>query len=215
MPETNTATLSFKSQDTNSLPGVSSVLWSTMSQNDKETILQQLHPIFLTTHTEEKISHEESKFDKCLGFMRLCLEGLLKLIDILVDAFIQIARLAVWVAAISGVLIVVMLMTNTTDKFINLMNESVFRSLGSEARIQKVWTDTSTPTIPATTPPNTAPTTPSTWAQTTPQWANNLWSSALTTNPTDTSTAPSETARERRLRLLQESQNTTPTSTTE
>ncbi|MBP7773615.1 hypothetical protein KA071_00835, partial [Candidatus Gracilibacteria bacterium] len=88
-------------------------------------------------------------FDKFLGFLRLCLEGLLKLVDIVVDAAIQIARLVVWVVAIAGVLIVVTLMTNTTDKFIDLLNSSVFPIIGLETKIQKVG-----PTNPVITLPN-------------------------------------------------------------
>ena len=117
-----------------------------MSQTEKDAILRQIHPIFLTTHTETKAPVIQSNFDKFLSFMRLGFEWLLKLIDILIDACIQIARIGVWIVAISGVLIVVMLMTNTTDKFIDLLNESVFRSFGSSTRIQK-----------STTPPVVAP----------------------------------------------------------
>jgi hypothetical protein len=109
-----------------------------MSQTDKDAILRQIHPIFLTTHSEEKAPIQQSNFDKFLSFLRLCLEGLLKLVDILVDAAIQIARLFVWVVAIVGVLIVVTLMTNTTDKFIDLLNSSVFPIIGLETKIQKV-----------------------------------------------------------------------------
>lgn len=58
--------------------------------------------------------------------------------DILVDAVIQVARLTVWIVAITGVLIVVTLMTNTTDKFIDLLNESIFKAFGIETRIEKV-----------------------------------------------------------------------------
>lgn len=109
-----------------------------MSQNEKDAIMRQIHPIFLTTHSEEKVAVAESNFDKFLGFMRLCLEGLLKLVDIIVDAIIQVARLGVWIVAITGVLIVVTLMTNTTDKFIDLLNESIFKAFGIEKRIAKV-----------------------------------------------------------------------------
>ena len=66
-----------------------------MSQTDKDAILRQIHPIFLTTHSEEKAPVQQSNFDKFLSFLRLCLEWLLKLVDILVDAAIQIARLFV------------------------------------------------------------------------------------------------------------------------
>lgn len=109
-----------------------------MSQTEKDAIMRQIHPIFLTTHSEEKVPVVESNFDKFLGFMRLCLEGLLKLVDIVVDAIIQVARLGVWIVAITGVLIVVTLMTNTTDKFIDLLNESIFKAFGIETRIAKV-----------------------------------------------------------------------------
>jgi hypothetical protein len=44
------------------------------------------------------------------------------------------------VVAITGVLIVVTLMTNTTDKFIDLLNESIFKAFGWETRIEKVPT---------------------------------------------------------------------------
>ena len=113
-----------------------------MSQTDKDAILRQIHPIFLTTHSEEKAPVQQSNFDKFLSFLRLCLEWLLKLVDILVDAAIQIARLFVWVVAILGVLIVVTLMTNTTDKFIDLLNSSIFPIVGIKTTIQKVWPTT-------------------------------------------------------------------------
>lgn len=149
MAETNTQTL-FATPDANQTASVvnnslassplsgGTGLGLDMSQNEKDAIMRQIHPIFLTTHSEEKVPVHESNFDKFLGFMRLCLEGLLKLVDIVVDAIIQIARLGVWIVAISGVLIVVTLMTNTTDKFIDLLNESVFKAFGWETRIAKV-----------------------------------------------------------------------------
>lgn len=120
-----------------------------MSQSDKDAIMRQIHPIFLTTHTEEKAPVQQGNFDKFLGFLRLCLEWFLKLVDIVVDAAIQIARLFVWVIAIVGVLIVVTLMTNTTDKFIDILNSSIFPIVGLETKIQKV-TPATTP-APATT----------------------------------------------------------------
>lgn len=120
-----------------------------MSQSDKDAIMRQIHPIFLTTHTEEKAPVQQGNFDKFLGFLRLCLEWFLKLVDIVVDAAIQIARLFVWVIAIVGVLIVVTLMTNTTDKFIDILNSSIFPIVGLETKIQKV-TPTATP-APTTT----------------------------------------------------------------
>ena len=45
-----------------------------MSQNEKDAIMRQIHPIFLTAHSEEKAPVQQSNFDKFLGFMRLCLE---------------------------------------------------------------------------------------------------------------------------------------------
>jgi hypothetical protein len=114
------------------LPGVD------MSQSEKDAIMRQIHPIFLTTHSEEKAPVLQGNFDKFLGFLRLCLEWFLKLVDIIVDAAIQIARLFVWVIAIIGVLIVVTLMTNTTDKFIDILNSSIFPIIGLETKIQKV-----------------------------------------------------------------------------
>lgn len=48
------------------------------------------------------------------------------------------ARLGVWIVAITGVLIVVTLMTNTTDKFIDLLNGSIFKAIGINTRIEKV-----------------------------------------------------------------------------
>ncbi len=45
-----------------------------MSQSDKDAIMRQIHPIFLTTHTEEKAPVQQGNFDKFLGFLRLCLE---------------------------------------------------------------------------------------------------------------------------------------------
>lgn len=65
-----------------------------MSQTEKDAIMRQIHPIFLTSHSEEKAPViVQSNFDKFLNFLRLSLEGFLKLVDIVVDAIIQIARL--------------------------------------------------------------------------------------------------------------------------
>ncbi len=50
------------------LPGVD------MSQSEKDAIMRQIHPIFLTTHSEEKAPVQQGNFDKFLGFLRLCLE---------------------------------------------------------------------------------------------------------------------------------------------
>jgi hypothetical protein len=128
------------------LPGVD------MSQSEKDAIMRQIHPIFLTTHSEEKAPVQQGNFDKFLGFLRLCLEWFLKLVDIVVDAAIQIARLFVWVIAIIGVLIVVTLMTNTTDKFIDILNSSIFPIVGLETKIQKVAP--TTPVVPASNQKN-------------------------------------------------------------
>lgn len=128
-----------------------------MSQGEKDAIMRQIHPIFLTTHSEEKAPVQQGNFDKFLGFLRLCLEGLLKLVDIVVDAAIQIARLVVWVVAIAGVLIVVTLMTNTTDKFIDLLNSSIFPIVGLETKIQKVGPTDPVITLPSKKPVNTVP----------------------------------------------------------
>lgn len=126
-----------------------------MSQGEKDAIMRQIHPIFLTTHSEEKAPIQQGNFDKFLGFLRLCLEGLLKLVDIVVDAAIQIARLVVWVVAIAGVLIVVTLMTNTTDKFIDLLNSSIFPIMGLETKIQKNGPTDPVITLPGKKPANT------------------------------------------------------------
>lgn len=120
--------------------------------------MRQIHPIFLTTHSDDKPQVVAlSNFDKFLNFLRLCLEGFLKFVDIIIDAAIQIARLGVWVVAITGVLIVVTLMTNTTDKFIDLLNESVFKAFGWDTRIEKVPTATESDTTAQTTPEYTSP----------------------------------------------------------
>ncbi len=129
-----------------------------MSQSEKEAILRQIHPIFLTTHTEERAPIHQGYFEKLLNFLRLCLEGLLKLVDIVVDAMIQIARLAVWIVAISGILIVVTLMTKTTDPLIDLLNNSVFRYFGIEKKIEKSGTSDTATTPGTTTKANTAAT---------------------------------------------------------
>lgn len=50
--------------------------------------------------------------------------------------------------AIAGVLIVVTLMTNTTDKFIDLLNSSIFPIVGLETKIQKVGPTTPVITLP-------------------------------------------------------------------
>lgn len=118
------------------------------SQNDQEAILRQIHPIFLNTHTEEKPQLPQTNFDKFLNFLRLSLEWILKLVDILVDAAIQIARLFVWIVAIMGILIVVTLMTNTTDKFIDILNSSIFPIIWVKTTIQKVWPTTPVIALP-------------------------------------------------------------------
>jgi hypothetical protein len=159
MPETTTQPI--PDTQNNVFPTVgtdSGLVWSplsgwlsgvNMSQSEKDAIMRQIHPIFLTTHAEEKAPVQQGNFDKFLWFLRLCLEWFLKLVDIVVDAAIQIARLFVWVIAIIGVLIVVTLMTNTTDKFIDILNSSIFPIIGLETKIQKV---TPTATTPSTTP---------------------------------------------------------------
>jgi hypothetical protein len=137
-----------------------------MSQTEKDAIMRQIHPIFLTSHSEEKAPVVvQSNFDKFLNFLRLSLEGFLKLVDIVVDAIIQIARLGVWIVAITGVLIVVTLMTNTTDKFIDLLNESIFKAFGWETRIEKVPTKTETNTTQKSAPVTTNTKTQETPAQ--------------------------------------------------
>lgn len=133
----------------NEVHGIDGLAGANISQNEKDAIMRQIHPIFLTTHSEEKSPLPQGNFDKFLGFLRLCLEGLLKLVDIVVDAAIQIARLLVWIVAILGVLIVVTLMTNTTDKFIDILNSSIFPIIGLETKIQKVG-----PTTPVIALPN-------------------------------------------------------------
>lgn len=133
----------------NEVHGIDGLAGTNISQNEKDAIMRQIHPIFLTTHSEEKAPLPQGNFDKFLGFLRLCLEGLLKLVDIVVDAAIQIARLLVWIVAILGVLIVVTLMTNTTDKFIDILNSSIFPIIGLETKIQKVG-----PTTPVIALPN-------------------------------------------------------------
>lgn len=156
-----------------------------MSQSDKDAIMRQIHPIFLTTHTEEKAPVQQGNFDKFLGFLRLCLEWFLKLVDIVVDAAIQIARLFVWIIAIIGVLIVVTLMTNTTDKFIDILNSSIFPIVWLETKIQKV--------NPTTTP---APTTTN---------QKNLESSTVseeTPKTTETSTSIADAAEAARQELI-------------
>jgi len=53
---------------------------------------------------------------------RLFFEGFVKLLDIVVDAAIQMARLGVWTVAIFGIIIVVTIITGTSDQFIELIN---------------------------------------------------------------------------------------------
>lgn len=162
-----------------------------ISQSEKDAIMRQIHPIFLTTHSEEKAPVKDSNFDKFLGFLRLCLEWLLKLVDIVVDAIIQIARLGVWIVAITGVLIVVTLMTNTTDKFIDLLNESVFKAFGWETRIAKVPANTtsSTTSVPSSLNSNSLATDEDAPAQTTTTRVRKKVpaTTASTTEVTDTS----------------------------
>lgn len=147
-------TASNNESSNNSITSASPLSWGLpggldMSQNEKDAIMRQIHPIFLTTHAEEKAPVLASNFDKFLWFLRLCLEGLLKLVDIVVDAAIQIARLFVWIIAIIGVLIVVTLMTNTTDKFIDILNSSIFPIVGLDTKIQKVGPTTPIISIPS------------------------------------------------------------------
>jgi len=115
-----------------------------------------------------------------------------------VDAAIQIARLVVWVVAIAGVLIVVTLMTNTTDKFIDLLNSSIFPIVGLETKIQKVG-----PTNPVITLPGQNNTAPKNQEEpTTDTTPTNLESSATnipdsnTTNEESTISAAAEQARQ-------------------
>lgn len=101
------------------------------------------------------------------------------------DAAIQISRLFVWIIAIIGVLIVVTLMTNTTDKFIDILNSSIFPILGLETKIQKVTP--TTPTSPASTN------------------QNNLKSSSVSTDSpttTETSTSIADAAEAARQELI-------------
>lgn len=187
-----------------------------MSQNEKDAIMRQIHPIFLTSHSEEKAPViVQSNFDKFLNFLRLSLEGFLKLVDIVVDAIIQIARLGVWIVAITGVLIVVTLMTNTTDKFIDLLNESIFKAFGWETRIEKVPTKTETAVTP-----KTAPVTTDTKTQ---ESAGQLESNTLNDSEVPVETTVSEpTAEEaslaalraRRAQMAAEREMTTTTETT-
>lgn len=114
------------------------------------------------------------------------------------DAAIQIARLVVWVVAIAGVLIVVTLMTNTTDKFIDLLNSSIFPIVGLETKIQKVG-----PTNPVITLPGQNNTAPKNQEEpTTDTTPTNLESSATnipdsnTTNEESTISAAAEQARQ-------------------
>lgn len=152
-----------------------------MSQGEKDAIMRQIHPIFLTTHSEDKAPVQQGNFDKFLWFLRLCLEWLLKLVDIVVDAAIQIARLVVWVVAIAGVLIVVTLMTNTTDKFIDLLNSSIFPIIGLETKIQKVGPTNPVITLPGQNNTNTIEEEPMT------DTSVDLESSAIAMPETDTS----------------------------
>lgn len=67
-------------------------------------------------------------------------------------------------------------MTNTTDKFIDLLNESIFKAFGWETRIEKVPTKTETPGTQ-----KTAPVTPNTKTQ---EASTSLESSTLADNET-------------------------------
>lgn len=99
----------------------------------------------------------------------------------MVDAAIQIARLVVWVVAIAGVLIVVTLMTNTTDKFIDLLNSSIFPIIGLETKIQKVGPTNPVITLPGQNNTNTIEEEPMT------DTSVDLESSAIAMPETDTS----------------------------
>lgn len=181
--------------------------WDTMTQNEKDAILRQIHPIFLTTHSEEKApTLPQSNFDKFLNFLRLCLEGILKLADILVDAAVQISRLFVHVIAILWSLIVVTLMTNTTDKFIDILNSSIFPIFWIETKIQKVW-----PTTPILPLPTTQ-----TNQQTTmvPTSDNNLKSSTTQTTETANTSTTKELSREEIIRMRREALQAKEAATT-
>ena len=109
--------------------------WICLKNKKKDAIMRQIHPIFLCLHFRRKGSVQQSNFDKFLGFMRLCLEWFLN--DIVVDAIIRSHVSGVWIVLYYRVLIVVTLMTNTTDKFIDLLNGSIFKAIGINTRIEK------------------------------------------------------------------------------
>lgn len=81
----------------------------------------QIHPIFLTQQEKPK-DKRESTLEWISDMTRLFFEGFVKLLDIVVDACIQIARLGVWVVAICGIIIVVTIITGTSDQFIEFVN---------------------------------------------------------------------------------------------
>ena len=109
----------------------------------------------------------------------------------------------------------VTLMTNTTDKFIDLLNESIFKAFGWETRIEKVPTKTETAVTP-----KTAPVTTDTKTQ---ESAGQLESNTLNDSEVPVETTVSEpTAEEaslaalraRRAQMAAEREMTTTTETT-
>jgi hypothetical protein len=206
MPETTTLPIQnienslFQNIDAHTVSWESSMpVWLptvNISQSEKDAIMRQIHPIFLTAHSEEKTPIKQENFDKFLGFLRLCLEWFLKLIDILVDASIQIARLFVWVIAIMWVLIVVTLMTNTTDKFIDILNSSIFPIIGLETKIQKV-----TPVTPPVTTSNKNNLESSTVLENTQKSQNSEKAATLTSIADAAETARQELINARRARF--------------
>ena len=56
------------------------------------------------------------------------------MLDIVVDAAIQIARLMVWVVAIFGIIIVVTIITGTSDQFIEFVN-SLLNDFGIDKQL--------------------------------------------------------------------------------
>lgn len=93
----------------------------------------QIHPIFLTQQEPPKDKHE-STLDWIAAMTRLLFEGFVKLLDIVVDAGLQIARLGVWVVAIFGIIIVITIITGTSAEFIGIVN-SLLNDFGIEKQL--------------------------------------------------------------------------------
>lgn len=81
----------------------------------------QIHPIFLTQHEKTK-DKSQTTLEWISDMTRLFFETFVKLLDILVDATVQLARILTWIVAILGVIVVLTIITGTSEEFVGLVN---------------------------------------------------------------------------------------------